>query len=287
MLKEAAKELTLLDFDSKLPIGEIQSNNTATPAPVKDVGSPDGSINLEQVNQAFFGARFWISRARIRQAVTPVELMALVIEYHHHGDKNEFVIETYQALRNAIKKGFLAARSDSMMPLPSLPANDEWIVTVHDAEQFFQSIGLGWSVTKAIEDVFNECVPKATEPQAGTAPVQSTATPAPVGDDEVDFTIVATRKELIDAFGGITKMDMTWFDNLTDAPKLKAARKFKGQGGRNSAEPLFCPFEVLQWLVDPQRRKGKPINDTTAWRLLKGHFLKVYNQHSIGDPNAD
>lgn len=205
MLKEAAKELTLLDFDSKLPIGEIQSNNTATPAPVKDVGSPDGSINLEQVNQAFFGARFWISRARIRQAVTPVELMALVIEYHHHGDKNEFVIETYQALRNAIKKGFLAARSDSMMPLPSLPANDEWIVTVHDAEQFFQSIGLGWSVTKAIEDVFNECVPKATEPQAGTAPVQSTATPAPLlADSDSNSTTPDPERRLtrLRALGG-------------------------------------------------------------------------------------
>ena len=110
---------------------------------------------------------------------------------------------------------------------------------------------------------------------------------APVVADEIDFTTVATRSQLIDAFGGMTKMDLTWFDNLTDAPKLMAARKFKGKGGRKSAEPLFCPFEVLQWLVDPQRRKGKAINDTTAWRLLKGHFPKVYNNYSIGDPNAD
>lgn len=143
--------------------------NTATPAPVKDLGAPDGAISLEQVNQAFFGARFWISRARIRQAVTPVELLALVIEYHHHGDKNKFVTDWYQALRAAVSAGSIAARDvDSLIPLSSLPAGDEWLVTVHDAEQFIRSIGLGWSVTKAIEHVFAECFPPAPEPQATT-----------------------------------------------------------------------------------------------------------------------
>jgi hypothetical protein len=82
-------------------------------------------------------------------------------------------------------------------------------------------------------------------------------------------------------------MDKSWFINLTDTPKLKAARKFTGQGGRHSAEPLFCPYEVMQWLADPKQKKGKPLRDTTAWRLLKSHFPKVYNQYSIGDPNAD
>jgi hypothetical protein len=120
-----------------------------------------------------------------------------------------------------------------------------------------------------------------------TGPAQNTATPAPVVPDEVDFTLVATRKELIDAFGKFTGMNMTWFDNLNDSPKLKAARKFTGQGGRHSSEPLFCPHEVMQWLANPKRRKGKSLSVTTAWRLLKNHFPKVYNQYSIGDPNAD
>ena len=97
----------------------------------------------------------------------------------------------------------------------------------------------------------------------------------------------ATRKELIDAFGKFTGMNMSWFDNLNDSPKLKAARKQAGQGGRHSAEPLFCPYEVMQWLANPKRKKGTPLNDTTAWRLLKTHFSEVYNQYSIGDPNAD
>ena len=117
-------------------------------------------------------------------------------------------------------------------------------------------------------------------------PAQTT-TPAPAGGDEIDFTMVATRGELINAFGVMTKMDLTWFDNLTDTPRLMAARKFKGQGRRNGAEPLFCPFEVLQWLIDPKRKKGGPITDTTAWRRFKSHFPKVYNRYSIGDPNGD
>jgi hypothetical protein len=119
-----------------------------------------------------------------------------------------------------------------------------------------------------------------------TASETNTATLKPLAD-EIDFTMVATRKELIDAFGKFTDMNMTWFDNLTDTPKLKAARKFTGQGGRHSAEPLFCPYEVMQWLADPKRRKGKPLSNQTAWRLLKGNFSKVYNQYSIGDPNSD
>lgn len=118
------------------------------------------------------------------------------------------------------------------------------------------------------------------------APAQSPAESAPVETDEFDYTVVATRAELIEAFGKPTGMDKSWFDNLTDSPKLMAARKFTGQGGRHGAEPLFCPYKVTQWLADPKRKKGKPLTDTTAWRLLKSQFPKVYNRYSIGDPNT-
>lgn len=121
----------------------------------------------------------------------------------------------------------------------------------------------------------------------GTAPEQESATPVGVVADEIDLSVVATRTELITAFGKFTGMDKSWFDNLTDTPKLKAARKYTGQGGRNSAEPLFCPYEVMQWLADPKQKKGKPLTNTAAWRLLKSHFPKVYSHYSIGDPNAD
>ena len=207
----------------------------------------------------------------------PFDELALLIADALHPDTGEdnersdygiccFRFET--VLSNAVKSGALPVK-DAMTfdphPYPVGRALQTALVSVHDLRVFLADRPI------AIE----------------LAPEQSPATPAPAGADEIDFTMVATRGELIDAFGGVTKMDLTWFDNLTDAPKLNAARKYKGQGGRNSAEPLFCPFEVLQWLIDPKRKKGQPINDTTAWRRLKSHFPKVYNHHSIGDPNAD
>jgi hypothetical protein len=110
---------------------------------------------------------------------------------------------------------------------------------------------------------------------------------APVVADEIDFKMMATRTQLIDAFGKFTDMDRSWFENLSDVPKLKAARKFKGKGGRHSAEPLFCPFAVMQWLSDTRRKKGRPLSNEKAWSLLKGNFPSVYNQYAIGDPNND
>ncbi|MDP1999604.1 MAG: hypothetical protein Q8K22_08430 [Rhodoferax sp.] len=118
------------------------------------------------------------------------------------------------------------------------------------------------------------------------AQAKDTATPALVAAED-ELTMFATRTELIDAFGKFTDMDKSWFDNLKDAPRLMAARKFTGQGGRHSAEPLFCPYLVMQWMADPKRKKGRKLNDTTAWRLLKSHFQKVYDQYSIGDPNTN
>ena len=103
--------------------------------------------------------------------------------------------------------------------------------------------------------------------------------------DEIDYKMMATRTQLIDAFGSFTGMDLSWFNNLNDVPKLKNARKHTGKSGRNSFEPLFCPYEVMQWLADPRRKKGRELGEEAAWRLLKRNFPNVYNQYSIGDPN--
>lgn len=122
---------------------------------------------------------------------------------------------------------------------------------------------------------------------AETAPTQSTQV-TPV--DSVDFAMLATRQKLIEAFGTFTGMDASWFKNLKDTPELLAARKVKGQGGRGHiAEPLFCPLEVMKWLISPKRRKSKTrtINPETAWRMLETHFTKVYNANSIADPRKD
>lgn len=104
-------------------------------------------------------------------------------------------------------------------------------------------------------------------------------------DGGVDFTHLATREQLIAAFGSHTGMDASWFRNLKDTPKLLAARKVTGQGGRGHiAEPWFCPLEVMQWLGGSKCRKGRKLSTHKAWELLEAHFPKVYNTHSVADP---
>ena len=82
-------------------------------------------------------------------------------------------------------------------------------------------------------------------------------------------------------------MDDSWFTNLKDTPKLKDARKVAGSGGKNSTEPLFCPFEVMRWLTDPKQKKGRKLTSDKGWQLLERHFQKAYNQYSIGDTRTD
>ena len=100
-----------------------------------------------------------------------------------------------------------------------------------------------------------------------------------------DYSMLASRDQLIGAFGSFTGMDAAWFNNLTDTPALLAARKVAGQGGRGHiAEPLFCPFEVVQWLASAKRKKGRSLGAEKAWGLLEKYFPRVYNARSVGDP---
>lgn len=90
---------------------------------------------------------------------------------------------------------------------------------------------------------------------------------------------LATRDELIAAFGAFTGMNGAWFENLLDKPALREARKVIGVGGRNPKPALFCPFAVMTWLINPKRRTGKPLSEATGWRLLKHHFNDAYVRH--------
>ncbi|WP_382155482.1 hypothetical protein [Hydrogenophaga sp. ANAO-22] len=103
--------------------------------------------------------------------------------------------------------------------------------------------------------------------------------------DTIDFAVLATRDELIAAFGAFTGMNLSWFKNLSDTPALKAARRVTGQGQRGrTVEPLFCPFEVMQWLISPKRKKGRPLGQEKAWERLEQHFPKVYALRELADP---
>lgn len=99
---------------------------------------------------------------------------------------------------------------------------------------------------------------------------------------------LATRDELIFVFGKFTGMHMKWFDALKDKPALKEARKQMGRGQRGKAtEPLFCPYEVMLWLINPKRKAGTPLSKEKGWELLEKHFPSAYNGFSIGDPRPN
>jgi hypothetical protein len=114
-------------------------------------------------------------------------------------------------------------------------------------------------------------------------PVTGPAEPV-VQAKAIDLSVLAGPGQLIAAFGKFTGMDASWFDNLTDTPRLLAARKVTGTGGKHYTPPLFCPFEVMQWLIDEKRKKGRKVSPDKAWQLLQSNFEKVYNTRSAGDP---
>ena len=113
--------------------------------------------------------------------------------------------------------------------------------------------------------------------------------PTSLVEPAVDFDMLATREQLISAFGAFTGLKASWFDNLRDRPGLMAARRVAGIGGRNFTRPLFCPHQVMQWLITKPRQgdSRKQLTPETGFRLLKSNFLKVYCQYQIGDPNSD
>ena len=108
----------------------------------------------------------------------------------------------------------------------------------------------------------------------------------PASHDVHPIELTATRDQLIDAFGTFTGMDKFWFRNLKDTPALHSARKRKGVGSKHSTQPLFCPYEVMIWLIDSKRKKGRNLSPETGWRRLKQCFPTVHQKHEIEDPNT-
>ena len=92
-------------------------------------------------------------------------------------------------------------------------------------------------------------------------------------------------KQLIDAFGQWTGLRKGWFHNLTDRPALQKARKVKGVGGKNWTEPMFCPYEVMDWLCNGPRRSGRKLREEKGWEILERVFPKVYEARSDMRPD--
>ena len=104
---------------------------------------------------------------------------------------------------------------------------------------------------------------------------------------EVDFSLLATRDQLISAFGPLTGMTEEWFKNLTNsADQLHGARKIKGKPGRGGTEPWFCPYEVMLWLTSKNFKKSQSrITQQRGYALLKANFKAVYALHEHQDPS--
>ena len=91
----------------------------------------------------------------------------------------------------------------------------------------------------------------------------------------LDYSLLATRSELIDAFGR-WGLKLEWFGDLNSRKWLLEARRIKGQGQRaHVVEPLYCPYAVMSGMIN-KGRKTKRLNPDTAWRMLEHKFPKVY-----------
>jgi hypothetical protein len=172
----------------------------------------------------------------------------------------------------ALQSGSLKLRdAETGLVLPAhLQVDDGWgRVTHRDVNAWLESQGLDYRWEDSEQP---ERLPTQTVTASGA----------------VNLSLLATRDRLVDAFGKFTDMDMSWFNNLNDVPALRRARKVAGTGGHgHTTEPWFCPFEVMQWLLSPRRKKGRAMNVVTGWRMLKGHFPKVYAQHESEAPADD
>jgi len=176
-----------------------------------------------------------------------------------------------QNLRNRIKTTLRHQLTDQLNRATQIP-------TPTDVERLFKH-KLIQEFTTSLEALdINEFDPEAELP-----PITQ-----PLAVAEVDRCLLATHQQLIDAFGSFTGMDNSWFSNLKDTPALLAARKVKGQGGRGHiVEPLFCPFHVLQWLIDPKRRKGRKLGKEKGWQLFERYFPRAHTVFETFDPRSD
>lgn len=208
-------------------------------------------------------------------SVTPYEAAMLHCRFNPHDDNSSPLTTTTDLTTPDDYKKLLRVFEDLALTTPLTRSLADWLEVAKTSKLRFHE----WIMTYAS---WVTALGSQAEPDQ---PAQSKSS---ASDKTIDFAMVATRQQLITAFGSFTGMDESWFLNLNDKPKLKEARQFVGQGGRGHiAEPLFCPYQVMRWLVTKPRKgtNRKPIQEATGWRMLKSHFPKVYSQFSLGDPS--
>ncbi len=228
-----------------------------------------GHISTRQMSFPEFYAEFEERVSRWRRGRYTLVEAAQVIANQHPDLDAKLLSEQMDA---AIHAGKLSYRLNNIRVDPGfIPQQNLW------HRDLFQEDVNAWLSVEAIGDDVRLDFPY---PDA----------PAPAGrqkaePDDVDYAVLATREQLIAAFGAFTGMSKEWFKNLDDTPALKAARKVTGRGQRGkTVEPLFCPFEVMLWLVSPKRKKGRSLGEAKGWDLLERNFPKAYAPRASADP---
>ncbi len=108
--------------------------------------------------------------------------------------------------------------------------------------------------------------------------------PGDVPVERIRYEILASRTELIEAFH-YYGVEMKIFKCLKDRPGLYAAYRIKGKGQKGKVtEPMFCPFEVMNWLVNKGIKGQRRLEGFMGWHILETKFPNVYAEKSIGDP---
>lgn len=95
---------------------------------------------------------------------------------------------------------------------------------------------------------------------------------------QLDYNRLATPTVLAQAFGQLTGMQASWFNDLGKTHRLRSARKSDGRAGRSSLEPLFDIIEVAQWLVNqkPRFQSYKPASEKVIWNIVRTSFPNAY-----------
>jgi len=95
-----------------------------------------------------------------------------------------------------------------------------------------------------------------------------------------DSSLWATKSSVLEAFRnyGLTEKKI----NNGGAQWILDARRMVGSGGRGHVkEPMFCPFALMQGLVNHARPK---LNERRGWKILEDSFPAVYKKYSAKDP---
>ena len=130
-------------------------------------------------------------------------------------------------------------------------------------------------------DAFITHIKTTQAAQQKKAPETDTAKPAL--EVKLDYSLLATPTELLDAFEK-WGLRAAWFAELDSHKWLLEAQRKKGQGQRgNVIPPLFCPFAVMNGLIG-KVRKANRLQPDTAWRTLEHKFPKVHATFESHDP---